>query len=125
MIPNERKKILLVDDSNTILMMERMILNKGPYVTVTASNGEEAVSKAAAEQPDLILMDVIMPKMDGFEACRRIRAAAATASIPIIMVTTRGEEQNIETGYQAGCTDYVTKPIDATELLTKLRSYIG
>lgn len=121
----ERKKILLVDDSNTILMMERMILNKGPYVTVTASNGEEAIQKSQAEKPDLILMDVVMPKMNGFEACRRIRREAATSQIPIIMVTTRGEEQNVEIGYKAGCTDYVTKPIDSTELLTKLRSYLG
>ncbi len=121
----ERKKILLVDDSNTILMMERMILNKGPYVTVTASNGEEAIQKSQAEKPDLILMDVVMPKMDGFEACRRIRRETTTAQIPIIMVTTRGEAQNVEIGYKAGCTDYVTKPIDSTELLTKLRSYLG
>jgi DNA-binding response OmpR family regulator len=122
---SEHKKILLVDDSNTILMMERMILNKGPYVTVTASNGEEAVVKAEEEKPDLILLDVVMPKMDGFEACRRLRRQSATSAVPIIMVTTRGEEQNIETGYQAGCTDYVTKPIDAAELLSKLRSYLG
>jgi DNA-binding response OmpR family regulator len=121
----DRKKILLVDDSNTILMMERMILNKGPYVTVTASNGEDAIAKAQSEKPDLILMDVVMPKMDGFEACRRIREQATTAAVPIIMVTTRGEEQNIQTGYQAGCTDYVTKPIDGVELLSKLRSYLG
>ena len=121
----ERKKILLVDDSNTILMMEKMILNKSNYTMVTASNGEEAVTKAESEKPDLILMDVIMPKMDGFEACRRIRLSAATSTIPIIMVTTRGEELNVETGYQAGCTDYVTKPINSTELMSKLRNYLG
>ena len=121
----DRKKILIVDDSNTILMMERMILNKGPYSLVTATNGEEAVAKALAEKPDLILMDVVMPRMDGFEACRRIRNETQTSSIPVIMVTTRGEETNIETGYKAGCTDYVTKPINAAELLSKLRSYLG
>jgi CheY-like chemotaxis protein len=121
----ERKKILLVDDSNTILMMERLILNKGPYVLVTANNGEDAVAKARTEKPDLILMDVVMPKVDGFEACRQIRRETSTSAIPIIMVTTRGEEQNIETGYQSGCTDYVTKPIDGAELLSKLRSYLG
>lgn len=121
----DRKKILLVDDSNTILMMEKMILNRGPYTMVTASNGEEAVTKAATESPDLILMDVVMPKMDGFEACRRIRQIDAVATVPIIMVTTRGEEHNVETGYQAGCTDYITKPIDGVELLAKLRNYLG
>ena len=121
----DRKKILLVDDSATILMMEKMILTRGPYSMVTASNGEEAVAKAESENPDLILMDVVMPKMDGFEAVRRIRRMATVAKMPIIMVTTRGEEHNVETGYEAGCTDYVTKPIDGSELLTKLRNYLG
>jgi len=120
-----RKKILLVDDSNTILMMERIILTKGPYELVTASNGEEAIVKAAAEQPDLILMDVIMPKMDGFEACRRIRENEGTRNTPIIMVTTRGEAQNVETGFDSGCSDYVTKPINGPELLSKLRNLLG
>ncbi len=121
----ERKKILLVDDSRTILMMEQMILKKSPYTMVTAGNGEEALAKAEAERPDLILLDVMMPKMDGFETCRRLRSSAATASIPIVMVTTRGEETNVETAYQAGCTDYGTKPIDSIELLSKLRNYLG
>ena len=120
-----RKKILLVDDSNTILMMERMILTKGPYELVTASNGEEAIAKAATERPDLILMDVIMPKMDGFEACRRIRQNEGTRNTPIIMVTTRGEAQNVETGFDSGCNDYVTKPINGPELLSKLRNLLG
>jgi len=119
------KKILLVDDSQTILMMERMILTKGPYELVTASNGEEAVTKAFAEKPDLILMDVMMPKMNGFEACRRIRSDEATKKTPIIMVTTRGEVQNVEMGFESGCNDYVTKPINTTELLSKLRNYLG
>ncbi|HEX6095569.1 MAG TPA: response regulator [Thermoanaerobaculia bacterium] len=120
-----RKKILLVDDSNTILMMERMILTKGPYDLVTASNGEEAVAKALTELPDLILMDVVMPKMNGFEACRRIRGEESIGSTPIIMVTTRGEVQNVETGFESGCNDYVTKPINGTELMAKLKSYLG
>jgi len=121
----QRKKILLVDDSATILMMERMILNKGPYDLVTASNGEEAVTKALDERPDLILMDVVMPKMNGFDACRRIRQEEPIRLTPIIMVTTRGEVQNMETGFESGCNDYVTKPINTTELLTKLRNFLG
>ena len=120
-----RKKILLVDDSATILMMERTILMKGPYEIVTASDGEQGVAKALAEKPDLILMDVIMPRMNGFEACRRIREEDATKSTPIIMVTTRGEEANVEAAFQAGCSDYVTKPINALELMTKLKSLLG
>ena len=120
-----KKKILLVDDANTILMMERMILGKGAYELVTASDGEEAVEKAARERPDLILLDVIMPKMNGFEACRRIREQDSTRTIPIIMVTTRGEEDNVETGFKNGCNDYVTKPINGVELLSKVKNYLG
>lgn len=119
-----QKKILLVDDSSTILMMEKFILRNDPYVLITASNGEEAVRKAAAEQPDLILLDVIMPRMNGFEACRLIRENEASKDIPIIMVTTRGEATNVETAWLSGCTDYVTKPINATELLAKVRSLL-
>jgi len=121
----QRKKILLVDDSSTILMMEKFILRNDPYVLVTASNGEEAVLKAASEQPDLILLDVVMPRMNGFEACRAIRENEASKHIPIIMVTTRGEAANVENGWVSGCTDYVTKPINAVELLAKVRSLLG
>ena len=120
-----RKKILLVDDSNTILMMERMILTKGPYDLVTAANGEEAVTKALAERPDLILMDIVMPKMNGFDACRRIREQEPIKATPIIMVTTRGELQNVETGFESGCNDYVTKPINGAELMAKLKTLLG
>jgi DNA-binding response OmpR family regulator len=120
-----RKKILLVDDSNTILMMEKFILRNGPYEILTAANGEEGVLKAAEQMPDLILLDVIMPKMSGFEACRLLRGNRATSAIPIIMVTTRGEAANVEAGWANGCTDYVTKPINAIELLAKVRNFLG
>ena len=120
-----RKKILLVDDSGTTLMMEKMILNKGPYDLVTAKDGEEGVAMALQENPDLILLDIVMPKMDGFEACRRLRAEEATKETPIIMVTTRGEVENVEHGYELGCTDYVTKPINSLELMTKVKNYLG
>jgi DNA-binding response OmpR family regulator len=121
----KRKKILLVDDSHTILMMERCILQNGPYDIITANNGEEAVEKAAVHQPDLILLDVIMPKMGGFETCRVLRSSAATKTTPIIMVTTRGEAANVELGWSSGCTDYVTKPINGIELLAKVTNLLG
>jgi len=120
-----RKKILLVDDSRTSLFMEQMILKKEPYELVTASDGEEAVAKAMEERPDLILMDVIMPKMTGFEALQELRRREETKTIPIIMVTTRGEGPNVETGFASGCSDYVTKPIDAVALLAKVRDHLA
>lgn len=122
---NAMKKILLVDDSATTLFMEKMLLEGGPFDLITAKDGREAVDKAVAETPDLILLDVVMPRMDGFEACRALRSNDATSRTPIIMVTTRGEESQMETGFAAGCNDYVTKPINGTELLTKVRNFLG
>lgn len=121
-----RKKILLVDDSATVVMMEKMILSKENYDLVIARNGREAVERAVSEKPDLVLMDLVMPEMNGLEACKAIRASGnGVASVPIIMVTTRGEEENIEAGYESGCTDYITKPFNTIELLTKLRSILA
>jgi len=120
-----RKKILLVDDSRTSLFMEQMILKKGPYDLITASDGQEGVAKAEHERPDLILMDMIMPRMTGLEAVRALRSRESTRDIPVIMVTTRGEGENVEAGFESGCTDYVTKPIDAVALLAKVRDYLG
>jgi DNA-binding response OmpR family regulator len=118
------KKILLVDDSATTLMMEQMVLRGQPYEILTAKNGREAVTTAATHSPDLILLDVVMPEMNGFEACRRLRQQDATRNVPIIMVTTKGEEQNVETGFESGCNDYITKPINGAELLTKVRGFL-
>ena len=121
----KKKKILLVDDAETILLMEKMFLGKGSYDYVTARDGEQAIELAESELPDLILLDVVMPKLDGFEACLRLRSSSITRSIPIIMVTTRGEGTNVEKGFENGATDYITKPIDGLELLSKVRSYLG
>lgn len=120
-----KKKILLVDDSATTLMMEKMILKAGPYDLRTAKNGEEALELVQAEPPDLILLDVVMPVMDGFETCRQLRARRETQTTPIIMVTTRGEATNVKTGFDSGCTDYVTKPINGIELVNKVREYLS
>jgi PleD family two-component response regulator len=119
-----QKTILLADDAETVLLMEKMILGK-KYQIITARNGKDAVTKAAAKRPDLVLLDVVMPIKDGFEACQELRSREDTRHIPIIMVTTRGEPESIETGFKSGCTDYVVKPINGAELLAKVRNYIG
>jgi DNA-binding response OmpR family regulator len=120
-----KKKILVVDDSRTALFMVTTILKKEPYELVTAHDGQQAVDVAAAEHPDLILMDVIMPRKTGFEACRELKQREETKAIPVILVTTRGEEENVESGFASGCNDYVTKPINAQELLAKVRDHIA
>lgn len=119
------RKILLVDDSATVLMMERMILASERFQIVTAANGEEAQQRARTEQPDLILMDIVMPKCNGIQACKAIKEDPATRHIPVILVTTRGEAESMEAGYSSGCNDYVTKPVNSTELLTKIRNVLG
>ena len=121
----ETKTILLVDDSRTSLFLQRMILQTGPYRLVTAQDGQEGVERALAETPDLILMDVVMPRKNGFEALRELRTHDTTRETPVILVTTRGEPTNVEEGYAAGCSDFVTKPIEPEELLTKVRSCLG
>lgn len=120
-----KKKILLVDDSNTALMIEKMLLGKASYDVITARDGHEGVQKALAERPDLILMDVVMPTMTGIQACRVLRGYDATRTTPIILVTTRGERETVEEGFASGCNDYVTKPINGLELLSKLRDQLG
>lgn len=119
------KKILLVDDSSTALLLEQMILQESTYQLVTARDGREAIQKAVTERPDLILMDVVMPYLNGFDACRELRRREETSAIPIILVTTRGEQQSVEHGFASGCTDYLTKPLDASELLSKVRRHLG
>lgn len=121
----KKKKILLVDDSLTALMLHRMVLGKSAYELVTARDGREAVEKALAERPDLIVMDVVMPQLDGFQACRRLRAIEQTRGTPIILVTTRGEAESITNGFASGCTDYITKPVNGLEMLSKVKSYLG
>jgi CheY-like chemotaxis protein len=120
----KRRKILLVDDSKTILTLERMILQRGNYELLTAKDGREAVAKALALLPDLILLDVMMPNMNGFEALRELRRFGETRAIPVLMVTTKGEEESMETAFSSGCNDYIMKPIDSLELLTKVRSFL-
>jgi len=120
-----QKKILLVDDSETVLMMERMILQKESYQVVMARDGQEGIAKAMEVKPDLILMDIVMPNMNGFEAVKWLRQREETKSVPIVMVTTKAEMESMEAGYVSGCNDYVIKPIDSLELLTKVKNLLS
>lgn len=119
------KKVLVVDDSKTSIFVQSTLLRRSHYQVITAGDGREAVDKALAEQPDLILMDVVMPRMTGVEACRELKRHDATRDIPVILVTTKGEGDDVETGFRSGCSDYVTKPIDGLELLAKVRNCLA
>lgn len=118
-------RILIVDDSGTSIMMAKMLLSKEAFEIQVARDGLEALEKAATQRPDLILLDVVMPNMDGFTACRELRAREQTRDTPILLVTTRGEPLQVEEGYRAGCTDYICKPFNPVEMLAKIKSYLS
>ena len=120
-----RKKILLVDDSATILLMEKFIFRNDPYEVVTAGDGVEAIEKAVEHRPDLILLDLTMPRLDGLETCRQLRAKEQTRTIPVIIIANRYEAAAVQHGWDCGCDGFVMKPINAVELLTKVRSLLG
>jgi CheY-like chemotaxis protein len=111
-----RKKILIVDDEPNVRRLSRTILAK-QYEVFEAEDGRQAIEMANAKKPDVILMDMMMPKMDGLTACHVIKTDEATKSIPVIMVTAIGFELNIKLSEQMGATGYVTKPFSSQDLL--------
>lgn len=111
--------ILVVDDEPRYVKLVEVNLNTEGYDTLSASNGQEAVEMVANEMPDLVLLDVMMPVMDGFTACERIREFS---TIPIIILTAKGEERDRVRGLDAGADDYIVKPFSAQELLARVRA---
>lgn len=118
-----KRRILIVDDSSTHRLWLELMLGSRYEIDV-ASDGESGLRSAVANRPDLILLDVVMPGVDGFAACRELRKRPETRQTPVIMVTTRDEEMDVETGYSNGCTDYISKPVDQLELLAKVESWL-
>ncbi|MBL8444317.1 MAG: response regulator [Zoogloeaceae bacterium] len=117
------KKILVVDDSPTERFALTEVLKKHGYMVVTAENGEEAISRSAAELPDLILMDVVMPGINGYQATRTISRNEATRSIPIIMCTSKGLETDKIWGMRQGALDYLVKPVDHAALIARIKAF--
>jgi len=114
-------KVLLADDDLDLVDLLTYALRREGYTVVAAIDGQQAVRRWKAEQPDLVLLDVSLPKLNGFEVCRQIRSEAAT---PIIMLTARDEEEDIVRGLQLGADDYVTKPFSHRELSARMKALL-
>jgi len=123
---NMSKKILLVDDSATSRLASRMMFaEQKNYEVISACDGREAVEAAHKERPDLILMDIEMPRMSGLEACRILKQDEATKKIPIVLLTTRRGNSFVQEGYANGCSDFLTKPVNEAELIAVLKAHLG
>ena len=117
-------RILIADDDTPNADLLEAHLDGTGYETKVAANGEETLAAARDWKPDLILLDVMMPKLSGFEVCRQLRADPATRDIAILMVTALDQSTDVETAVEAGTDDFITKPINKTELLLRVRALL-
>jgi DNA-binding response OmpR family regulator len=117
--------ILAADDDEDILELVTFRLERSGYTVLQARDGEEAFELAREKKPDLALLDVMMPKMDGFELTRRLRAEETTSRIPIILLTARAQDADLQQGFDAGADDYIRKPFSPQELRARVQSILG
>ncbi len=121
----EIHKVLLAEDEEDIQKVARMSLQfQARWEVVVASNGEECLKKVGAERPDLILLDAMMPRMDGYETCRRLKADPATRDIPVIFLTAKAQESEIRKGLELGAVGYLVKPFDPMRLVSQIRQIL-
>jgi DNA-binding response OmpR family regulator len=120
-----RPLVLVAEDDEDILELVMFDLEDEGYDVVTARNGEDAVTLALERAPDLVLLDVAMPGLDGYEVTRRLRAEQATRAIPVVLLTARAQVRDVIEGFEAGANDYVTKPFRPDELRTRLHAALG
>ena len=116
--------ILIIDDSPTELHLFQNMLEKSGFSTLVADSGEEGLRQAKSSRPDLILMDVVMPGMNGFQATRELSRDPTTASIPVVMVTTKSEETDRVWGMRQGAIDYLVKPVTQEQLVDKVKAVL-
>ncbi len=120
-----RMKILIADDERDIRELIRFTLQFSGYEVITASNGEEAFEAAYSEQPDLILLDVRMPRMTGYEVCIKLKLDEKTKNIPVAFLSAKGQESEVQTGLEAGAEDYIIKPFSPEQLSERVKVLLG
>jgi DNA-binding response OmpR family regulator len=121
----EQPLVLAADDDEDILDLVAFRLERSGYTVLVARDGEEALKLAAKELPDLAVLDVMMPKVDGFEVTRRLRADEATSRMPIILLTARSQDADVQQGFDAGADDYLRKPFSPDELRARVQAILG
>lgn len=119
------KKILVVDDENELLKALSIRLKTSGYEVITASDGQEGLEKAKSQSPDLIVLDILMPKMDGYEVCRMLKFDEKYKSIPVIMLTAKAQDIDKAMGKKVGADDYITKPFETQDLVDKIKKHLG
>lgn len=118
-------KILVVDDEPPIVRLMEFILARQGHQMLVAVNGEEALQKVRSENPDLVLLDIMMPRIDGYEVARTLRADPATQDLPIIMLSAKAQEEDIQKGIDVGVNEYITKPFSPEQLVHVVTDYLN
>jgi two-component system alkaline phosphatase synthesis response regulator PhoP len=119
------KRILIVEDDPSVLRATSYILEKEGYQVLTAQNGLEGLKKAREDNPDLLILDVMLPGIDGFEICHSLRSEPETAGLPILMFSAKGQESDKATGLKVGADEYMTKPVDREVMLNKVAAWLS
>jgi len=120
----ERKRILVVDDEIYIVHILEFSLTMEGYTVLTASDGQEALKTIEAERPDLVVLDIMMPSLDGYQVCRKLRQDDQFQNLPVILLSAKGRPVDREAGLEAGADDYITKPFSPRKLLEKIRELL-
>ena len=118
-------RILVVDDEIYIVHILDFSLGMEGYEVVTALDGEQALEKARSEKPDLIVLDIMMPKLDGYETCKRLKADAETKDVPVILLSAKGRNVDQKVGFEVGADDYITKPFSPRKLVDRINAILG
>ena len=124
MTENNKKKILIVDDEPDIVETLKFLIESEGFESIIAMDGEEALKKAKEENPDIIILDVMLPKINGYKVCRLLKFDSDYKHIPILMVTARSQEEDKVIGEITGADEYITKPFDINELVKKIHFYL-
>jgi DNA-binding response OmpR family regulator len=121
----EQPVVLAADDDEDILALVKFRLERSGYTVLQARDGEEALALARERRPDLAVLDIMMPKLDGLELTRRLRAEEATSRMPIILLTARAQDTDVQQGFDAGADDYIRKPFSPQELRARVQAMLG